>query len=151
MTKEKTVGLTHRVFKEEVREEIFDGEIKASETVDKDNILIQFWTPAVKVGQHVTGNHFGKAIRWRRTHIDDELVYVLTVKVLFQDSNFDVEKRQCICAWRTEMPPESQLPPKTVMRPQKDGSIKRVPNPLWRLKFMEMTKKDRDKLKVIWE
>lgn len=141
-----TMITTKRKFgKEEVREEVYDGEIKASETVGKEDVQIQFLTPENKLDQKIKGRQMGKAIRWHSRN------KTLDVKVHFQDKVFEIEKKLCICAYRTEMPPKSKLPPKYVQRPQKDGTIKRIPNPLYRLKLMEMTKKDRDKLKVIWE
>jgi len=140
MNKEKRLGLSPRRYKknEEACEEIYDDEIRASDCVGRDNIQIQFWTPQGK-------RQMGEAVRWhpRKKTLD--------VKLLFMDRVFEIEKIQCACAYRTEMPSNSKLPSKTVVRVGKDGKEKKVPNPLWRLKVLEITKQDRDKLRVIWE
>lgn len=147
MNKEKKLGLSPRIYKKnkEVHEEIFDDEIKASETVDRPDILVRFWVPDVSMKQRITGRRTGIAIRWHPRN------RTLEVKVIGMERIFKIEKKLCICAYRTEMPPKSKLPPKTVVRVGKDGKEKKVSNPLYWPKIMEMTKKDRDKLKVIWE
>lgn len=145
MSKQKNLGLSPRRYRKKEEHEVYDDSIKASETVGREDILIQFWTPGDKPGQKKTGRHFGSAIQWHsRKHS-------LVVKALDIDRNFEIEEGHCITAWRTELPPESKMPKKTVERAGKDGQLKRVPNPLFRLQLMEMTKGDRDKLRVIWD
>lgn len=140
------LGMKKRVFKQnEEVQEIYDEEINASDTVGRDDIQIQFWTPETRPDQKIKGRQMGKAIRWHPRK------QTLEVKPFLMDRVYEIPKKLCICAYRTEMPPKSRLPPKTIIKIGRDGEKKRVPDPLYRLKVMEMTKKDRDKLKVVWK
>ena len=140
------LGLGKRAFKQnEEVQEIYDEEINVSDIVGRLDILIQFWTPETRPGQKIQGRQMGKAIRWHPRK------QTLEVKSLVTERVYEIPKKSCICAYRTEMPSKSRLPPKTIVKIGKDGERKRVPDPLYRLKVMEMTKKDRDKIKVVWK
>ncbi len=131
--------------KEEVHQQIYDGEIKASDTVGREDILIAFNVPEVKTRQKITGRHLGTPVKWYPRK------RILEVKVVGQNRNFEINQKECIYAWRTELPPESKRPKMFLMRPDMGGKMKRVKNPLYRLKLLEMTKGDRDKLEILWE
>lgn len=128
-----------------MHQQIYDGEIKASDTIGQEDILIAFNVPEVKARQKISGRHLGTPVKWHPRNS------TLEVKVVGQNRNFEINQKECICAWRTELPPESKRPKMFVMRPDSEGKMKRGKNPLYRLKLLEMTKGDRDKLKILWE
>lgn len=146
MNKTKNLGLSPRKFvKKEVQEEVHDDEIKASELEGKEDILIEFNVPDTGTRQRITGRHMGTVVKWHPRN------KTLEVKVVGHDRNFEITQSQCFCAYRTELPPENERPKMFVMKPDREGKMKRKKNPLYRLQLLEMTKGDRDKLEVLWE
>lgn len=145
MNKTKNLGLSPRKFVKKEVHDIYDDEVRASELEGREDILIEFNVPDTGTRQKKTGRHFGTVVKWHPRN------RTLEVKVVGHDRNFEITKSQCFCAWRTELPPENKRPNLYVMKPDREGKMKRKKNPLYRLRLLEMTKGDRDKVMILWE
>lgn len=146
MAKDKRLGLSPRVSKpKEVHEEVYDDAIKASELRGREDILIEFNVPDTGTRQKKTGRRFGTPVKWHPRN------KTLEVKVVGHNKNYEIAQSQCICAWRTDLPPENKRPKVYVMKPDSEGKMRCKKNPLYRLQLLEMTKGDRDKVNILWE